>query len=351
MQSEEKAGHYSHILVALDGSEDSLAGGELALDIAERFGSGLRAVHVYDTAIHNTRFREMEPGLPPRYQTPDFKQKLRAEHDSLMQEGFMALSLGYMEDFLRRARERGVAVAETAVSGRNYLTLLDLLGQGDFDLAILGACGLGTQADGMLGSTVIRVLRRSPVDIIVARAGERRGGALACVDGSRRAASAMGKAAVLAGGMDWRLELLAAYDTAFHRTIFRTMARSLSAGRQQEIGLDRQEAVHEELIDKSLKALYGSFLEAAAAEVARGLPGAGTSLRPGKAYRAIVDHAAETGIGLIVLGRYGHNYQVGSDIGSHAEAVARLAPCHVLICGGEEASPVRNPADLAEYAP
>ena len=54
---------YSTILVALDGSDHSLAGGDLAVALAQRVGSGILAAHVYDAAIHTTRFREMEPGL------------------------------------------------------------------------------------------------------------------------------------------------------------------------------------------------------------------------------------------------------------------------------------------------
>jgi len=327
---------YERILVALDGSEDSLAGGRLVLELAARVGSAVRAAHVYDTAIHNSRFREMEPGLPRQYRQPESLGRLRQEHNSLMSEGFMALSLGYMEDFLAQAGQRGVAVSERAAAGRNYLGILDMLGQEKFGLAVLGATGLGAQQDGMLGSTALRVLRRAVGDVLIARKPrtEKAGRIImACVDGSPQAEAALGRAAALACAMQWELHLFSAYDTAFHRTIFKTMARSLSPERQQDIGLDRQEAVHEELIDKSLQSLYGSYLDKATRQAAATMPGARSCLRPGKAYRAIVDFAAEIEADLIVLGRYGHNYEEGSDIGSHAEAVARLAPCSVLVCG------------------
>jgi len=326
---------YKQILVALDGSADSLAAGRLALDIAGRNGGTVRAAHVYDTKIHNNRFREMEPGLPARYRTRESLHKLRREHDSLMSAGFKALSLGFMENFLAQAGQAGIKVSETAVAGRNYLGILDLLGQEEYDLAILGATGLGAQQDGMLGSTAIRVLRRGPCDVLVARANptaNRRQSIIACLDGSGHATAALRQAAALAEILAGDLHLFAAYDTAFHRTIFQTMARGLSAGCQQEIGLDRQEAVHEELIDNSLQSLYATFLQDGSRQITP--PGAPvrSCLRPGKAYRAIVDYAAEISAGLVVLGRHGHNQENSTDIGSHAEAVARLAPCHVLVC-------------------
>lgn len=328
---------YKQILVALDGSEDSLAGGRLALEIAGCCGGSVRAVHVYDVKIHNSRFREMEPGLPPRYRAGDSMKNLRREHEYLMSDGFKALSLGYMEDFLARAGKRGVAATETAVEGRNYLGILDLLQREKFDLAVLGATGLGAQQDGMLGSTATRVLRRAPGDLLIARAGgdaSRSCPVIAGLDGSSHALAAMHRGAAIAAGLEWELELFAAYDVAFHRTIFKTMAHSLSPGRQREIGLDRQEAVHEELIDKSLESLYGSFLREGAGQLPASGAAVRTCLRPGKAYRALVDYAGEAGAGIIVLGRFGHNREAASDIGSHAEAVARLAPCHVLVCAG-----------------
>ncbi|MEW6521797.1 MAG: universal stress protein [Thermodesulfobacteriota bacterium] len=333
---------YKRILVALDGSEDSLAGARLVLELAEGLGSEVRAAHVYDTAIHNSRFREIEPGLPRQYQAPASMGRLRKEHNSLMSEGFMALSLGYMEDFLSRARQCGVIATEKAAAGRNYLGILEMLREEEFGLAVLGATGLGAQQDGMLGSTAVRVLRRAPGDILIARAARRETPGkviMACVDGSLPAAAAMRKAVKLACAMHGELHLFSAYDTAFHRTIFKTMARSLSVERQREIGLDRQETVHEELIDKSLQSLYGSYVDKAAREAVLAMPDVQSCLRPGKAYRAIVDYAAEIEADLIVLGRYGHNYEEVSDIGSHAEAVARLAPCSVLVCGNGPGGP------------
>jgi nucleotide-binding universal stress UspA family protein len=328
---------YKTIVVALDGSDDSLAGGDLAITLAAGSGAVLRAVHVYDTIIHSTRFREMEPGLPAQYHTGESLGKLRQEHDSLMTDGFRALSLGYMEDFLAAAARAGVAVTEKAVEGRNYLGLLELISRQMVDLVVLGATGLGAQQDGMLGSTALRVLRRAPCDVIIARKKTRESGitpVLACTDGSGHATSALHKAASLAAFLAMELQLFSAYDVEFHKTIFKTMARSLSADRQREIGLDRQEMIHEELIDKSLEALYSTFLQDGARSLSKPEMEVKTCLRPGKAYRAIVEHAVDTGAGLVVVGRFGHNCEPVSDIGSHAEAVVRLAPCHVLVCNG-----------------
>lgn len=331
---------YKNILVALDGSEDSLAGGRFGLEIAKHSGGSIKAIHVYDTKIHNTRFQEMEPGLPPQYRKPEKLSKLRGEHDTLMSDGFKSLSHGYMEEYLAQAEKSGVNVAMEAVEGRNYIGILKLLEDQEFDIVVLGATGLGAQQEGMLGSTALRVLRNASCDVLIARASaeKKKHAVVACIDGSDHALAAMQKGAFINAGCKHTLHLFGAYDVAFHRTIFKTMARSLPASRQEEIGLDRQEAVHEDLIDKSLEALYGGFLQDAAKEVWTNKSDCTIALRAGKGYRAILDYADEMKANLIVLGRFGHNREEISDIGSHAEAVARLASCHVLVSSGSQPS-------------
>ncbi len=337
---------YSTILLALDGSPDSLAGEGLALALARGLGCELLCTHVYDSRIHEDRFREMEPGLPDRYQDPGYLRGLRTSHDGLISEGFRALSRGYLEAFLAEARAAGVAVSERVARGRNYVELLRLAQETQAGLLVLGAQGLGRQGDGLLGSTAARVLRRARCDVLVARAGGRSPGSagpvLAGVDGSAHGEAALRRAVGLARVLDRPLHLAAAYDPAFHRHIFQTMARSLTPDRQAEVGLERQEELHEELIDDGLGTLYRSFLDRAAA-LARTL-GADpvAELLEGKAYRALVDRGEGLGAALLVVGRFGHNREEGSDLGSHAEAVARLSGSSVLVAAPPAAGAVRK---------
>jgi nucleotide-binding universal stress UspA family protein len=56
---------YSTILVALDGSEYSISGSEIALGLARGLSSKILACHIYDEKTHRTRFREMEARSNP----------------------------------------------------------------------------------------------------------------------------------------------------------------------------------------------------------------------------------------------------------------------------------------------
>lgn len=335
---------YATIMAALDGSQDSLAGARLALDIARGLDGKIIAAHVYDTRIHNSRFREMEPGLPEKYRTGQALKKIRSEHDTLMMDGFQSLSHGYMENFLALAGREGVNVEEVLVENRNYVGLLQLLQERKFDLAVMGATGLGSQQDGLLGSTALRVLRKADCDVLIARRAETAGNGpvLIGVDGSDHALAALQKAVRLSTVLNRRLQVAAAYDASFHQAVFKTMARSMSAARQREVGLDRQESLHEDLIDKSLEVLYGNYLVQAAELAASQGCEPLTLLVRGKAYRALINHALQAETDIVVLGRFGHNRENISDIGSNAEAVVRLCKCNVLITAApdEKMAPV-----------
>lgn len=322
---------YSTILVALDGSAQALAGGRLAVALAGRLGCAVVASHVYDTGIHTTRFRDMEPGLPAEYRGEDRLGPLRDSHGSLITEGFHALSHGYLDDFLAAARRAGVAATEAVAEGRNYASLLELAASREAGLIALGAQGLGDVGDGLLGSTALRVLRRAPGDVLVARGGGD-GPVVAGVDGSQDALAAARAAAAWAQALGRPLHLAAAFDPDFHVRVFQAMGRSLSPERQAEVGLDKQEALHHQFIDEGLATLYRQFLDEAVEHLASVGVDATAALLRGKAYRALVDHGRELGASLLAVGRFGH-HRGDADIGSQAEAVARLAPCSVLVAG------------------
>ena len=328
---------YERILVALDGSEWSVCAGRMALALAGETGARVLACHVYAARLHTERFEVMEPGLPDRYQDEDALTHLRSAHTSLIGEGLQALSGGYVAPFLRDAEAAGVPVEEVHIEGRNYVRLLEAARDRAAGLIALGAHGLGALDDGLLGSTASRVLRHAPCDVLVARcdpADARRdpavGPVLAGIDGSPEAIAALAPAAVWARALGTELHLAAAYDPFLHRHVFDAMAQSLSAERQREVGLDRQEDMHKSFIDDGLGILYQQFLDEAAA----GAEGAATSLLQGKAYRAVTREADRLGAGLIVVGRHGHHREGDAVIGSNAEAIARTASTNVLVVGG-----------------
>lgn len=333
---------YSRILVALDGSECSLAGGEIALSLARSLGSEIVASHIYDARLHSVRFREMEPTLPEQYQKDESISQLREDHKGLIFEGFEALSKGYIEQFLKRAQKNEVFVSQVNREGRNYIELLQIAKEYKIDLIVLGADGLGKVQEGLLGSTTGRVLRLAQCDVLIVRRSPIKGKVLVGIDGSSEALAALRKAINWGRALGKSLQLVAVYDPYFHNQVFKTMARSLSPERQQEVGLAEQETLHEQFIDGGLEKLYQSFLSQAHEQCSgRGID-TETKLLRGKIFNALVDHAQSTDVDLIVVGRFGHHREDIAKIGSNSEEVARHAQANVLVT-----EPLRSPQQTA----
>ena len=340
---------YSIILVALDGSDLSLLGGRIGLDLAKVAGARVVACHVYGAELHRTRFMDMEPGLKAEYQDQAFLRGLRKTHDSLINDGLAALSRGYMDRFLLEADEAKVKTVRVELEGRNYTKILELARTEQADLIVLGAHGLGDLGDGRLGSTVNRVLRSARADLLVARTRPRGKGILAGIDGSQAALNGLERAGTWSGLAGSKLELAAAFDPLFHNQVFKAMARSLSPQRQEEVGLAAQEKLHQEIIDEGLASLYRVFLGRAAQKAGElGLTAAQTLLQ-GKPYRALVDHLDKESFDLVLVGRHGHHREPGGSIGSNAEAVAALAPTNVLVTAAEGSAGDRALAQELEW--
>lgn len=320
------------ILVCLDGSPDSDAAAALALRYAQSLGLPMVAAHVYDARIHESRFRQMEPGLPEKYQDKMGLKELRDSHGTLMSDGFHALSRGYMDGFLKLAASTEVEVEAVIEEGRNYVGLLKIIERFKPAMAAIGAAGLGDLGDGVLGSTAARILRSVKCDLIVGRAASpARGAVLTGIDGSDHSLAALESAITFTGITDAPLQLLAAYDPELHQRVFKTMADTMPPEAQAAVGLDKQQDLHESLIDDGLGTLYQTFLDEAARRASDAGADPVTTLTADKAYRGIINHARQIGAGLICLGRFGHNREAGSPIGATAENVVRQAPCHVLI--------------------
>jgi nucleotide-binding universal stress UspA family protein len=322
---------YSRILVALDGSGQSLSGAQIALTIARNLGAEILACHVYDTEIHRIRFHEMEPGLPGRYQGKESLHHLREVHNSLISDGLRALSKGYMEHFVSEARAVGVTTSEVNAEGRNYVKILEAAHGRKTDLIVLGAHGIGACDDGLLGSTATRVLRHAKCDVLIARRPLGDEGILVGIDGSDQAMAALQKGAILAKTLKRSLHVATAYDPGFHSDVFKTMAHALSAERQEEVGLTRQMNLHEEFIDGVLGNLYQSFLDRTHKQTGRIGIKISCALLRGKAYQAMIEYAGKIRADLLVIGRYGYHQEEISPIGSNTEAIVRLGKTNILV--------------------
>jgi len=322
---------YKKILVALDGSKYSLFGGDIALELSRIFNSKIIGAHIYDGKIHSHRLREMEPDLPEKFQEEETLKHVRDSHNELIYEGFISLSKGYIEEFEKKASFKDINVLSLHREGRNYSGILETARENDADLIVMGAHGLGYTGDEFLGSTTTRVLRHANCDILIARKEFSKGGVLVGVDGSPESQTAFDKAMTLSEEFQKQLILASAYDPFFHGTIFNVMAGALSNERQEDIGLNKQQGLHDSIVDEGLGKLYKRFLDKAEAIALKSGITPESNLLKGKAFQSIIALSNDREADLIIAGRFGHHRDDKVKTGSNSEAIVRYAKTNVLV--------------------
>jgi len=330
---------YEHILVAVDGCEQSRYAGQAAVALARAASARVTVCHIYGVDIHRRRFSEMEPGLPPQYNSGQCLADLRSAHGKLMQEGFQALSAAYVEELAASAACDGIAVESVVAEGRSYVGILNLARARKCDLIALGAEGLGAVGHGMLGGTTSRMLQSAPCDLLVARRAPTNGPVLTGVDGGAETLKAVAKAVSIGRTMKKPIHLVAAYDPDFHTRVFGVMAQSLSPERQSQVNLTSQVKLHDDLINNGLQKLYADFLRQAQQCTATNGAVIKTCLATGKPYRVLDAQAKACVADLIVVNRHGAHHQSDSRLGSNAEGLLRTTSANVLLVGGIYAVP------------
>ncbi|MBI5682805.1 MAG: universal stress protein, partial [Deltaproteobacteria bacterium] len=294
--------------------------------------------------LHETRFMDMETGLPERYQSEAILKRQRDVHESLISKGLGIISDSYLDRFEKRCREEDVPCFRKSREGKNFTELIKEAEQGDYDLIVMGGLGIGAAAHSLIGSVAERVARKTRKDILIiktqiksplnppfARGGH--GGILVAIDGSPYSYWGLMAAIGLKKVFNADIEAVSAFDPYFHQVAFRNIADALSEDAAKVFRFKEQEKLHDEIIDKGMAKLYQGYLDTAEKIAkARGAE-IKTTLLAGKAYNEILNHIQHTKPALLMLGHFGVHQVEESDIGSNTENILRLAPCSVFIAG------------------
>lgn len=339
---------YKNIMVAVDNSDYSTHGVDLAIEIARAYGGFLTGVHVFAAKLHDWRFRQMEGGLPERYRFEGELEKQREIHDSLITKGLEIITDSYLDAAEGRCRDAGIPLTRKSLEGKNYKALVDDIGTSRYDMVILGAIGLGAVKENLLGSVCERVVRRVGGDVLVIRNTTQRlpgGKIMVGVDGSPESYGALQIALSLSNKFNASVEAVSAYDPFFHYAAFNSIAKVLSEEAGKIFRFKQQEQLHEEIIDEGLAKIYKAHLEVSKGMAKEKGVEVETTLLAGKPYDAILGHVRKERPDLLILGKVGVHKDDGLDIGSNAENLLRLAPCHVLLTTRRFVPPVEAVAE------
>ncbi len=349
--AESQNGLYKRILIPTDNSELCHAGIDWSIDMAKAWDGTLIGNHVYAGRLHDDRFRQLEVGLPARFQTPKEIDRQRKIHDKLIEQGLILISDSFIDLLEKKGEREGVEVERKLMEGIHFEQLAKDINASDYDLVVMGAHGIGQVKHSQLGSVTARVARLITTDLLVMKQRERSlHGAkiLMAIDGSAYSYVSLRKALHLARTFDCQVKVVSAFDPFYHYAAFDNIRYVLSEQAGKVFKFEEQEELHNNIIDRGLKKVCeANLMRAEAVAADYGWP-IEVEVLVGKPFSKILDCIEETDPDLLVIGRYGAHHVEGADMGSQSENLLRQAPCNVLMVGATDAKPYDIPV-IEEY--
>lgn len=327
---------YKKILVAVDNSVYSNYAMNIGINLAKKFGSIIAGIHVYAASLHDNRFKEMEKGLPQKYQEKDRLEQSRKTHGSLITKGLAIISDSYLDIFEKQCHDENVKFERKIREGKNFAEIVKEIKNNNYDLIIMGCLGLGATDESLIGSTVERVIRIVNIDMLVVKNNiffynSHKNEILVGIDGSNHSFSALRTGITLAKNFESELEAVTVFDPYFHIKAFQNLVGVLSDETQKVFKFKEQENLHDETINKGLENIYLQYLTSAYEIVKKENLEIKTTMLKGKPFVEILKYIRKINPIMIVVGRFGMHHINNINIGATAENLIRLTPCNILI--------------------
>ncbi|HUF28646.1 MAG TPA: universal stress protein [Gemmatimonadaceae bacterium] len=380
---------YREVFVPVDNSLHSDWAVDRAIELCQRSGGRITGNHVYAARLHDVRFRQLETGLPAQFQTPEEIKRQRKIHDKLIEKGLQLIADSFLDQLGKRCDAAGVPLTRQLLEGINYEEIVKEVNRGEgrlpgligfdpnraasydggdkvrgdvrlgedgrivaeeedaaakvvgssgrrYDLVAAGAHGLGRQPLSQVGGVVARALRGIEKDMLLVRDDKpiEGGRFLVCIDGSSYSYRAMRAALELADTFGGSLYACSAFDVEYHHVVFHNIKDVLSVQASKVFKFEEQEELHNNIIDKGLLKLCQANLKRAEV-MAREFPDVPikTQILVGKPFQVILQWAQEIQPSLMIAARHGAHRIDGTELGSQAENLIRLAPCNLLLIG------------------
>ncbi len=325
---------YRSILMAVDSSDHSNRATDDAIELGSLYQSVITASHVYAAKMHDLRFKQMEGGLPEQFKEEDELERQRDIHDSLITKGLSIITDSYLIQAESACQRADLAFKGRSLEGKNYTTLVNEANNGQYDLLVMGALGLGAIQGSTIGTVCERVVRRSAIDTLVIKQPEKsikEGPIVAAIDGSKQSYAALITAFNLAKEWQLPLHIVSAFDPYYHYVAFNRIAGVLSDEAGKVFRFKEQEQLHEEIIDDGLAKIYQGHLEVAEQLAAEYDVEAETHLLTGKPHHAVEQYIEDINASLLIIGKIGIHCDDELDIGGNSENLLRNSSCALLL--------------------
>jgi hypothetical protein len=99
---------YKKAVIPTDNSELCHSGIDWGVEFARTWGTVLVGSHVYAARLHDDRFRQLEIGLPARFQTDKEIARQRKIHDKLIETGLILIPDSFLDVLDKRGEEHDI---------------------------------------------------------------------------------------------------------------------------------------------------------------------------------------------------------------------------------------------------
>ena len=156
------------IVVGIDGSPQSFAGLQTAIELGKQFNKTVEAVGVYDPFLHYVMFNGIVGVLSEKAAKVFKFEEQEALHEEIIDTGLAKIYQSHLEVARRVAMEAGVDVKITLLPGKAFEKMLHYVRERKPWLLVLGRIGVHSDDAMDIGSNAENLLRLAPCNVFLA---------------------------------------------------------------------------------------------------------------------------------------------------------------------------------------
>ncbi|MEM2148169.1 MAG: universal stress protein [Candidatus Bathyarchaeia archaeon] len=153
---------FNKILVPLDGSEHSLKALNIAIQIAKKFSGKITLINVYSVSVRPVVVPE------PATFTPAIPMMPPAEYSKIA-EAAKEAGTRILTENAEKVKAEGIEVETQLREGNTVNEIVKAAKEGNFDIIVMGARGLGKIKGMLLGSVSDGVIRNAPCPVLITK--------------------------------------------------------------------------------------------------------------------------------------------------------------------------------------
>ena len=155
------------IVVAVDGSRESVRALEKALELGRFFEAEVEAVSVFDPHFHTVAFKSLV-GVLSKEAGEKFRFKEQSQlHDEVIDKGLKKVYESYLHEAAAIAEKKGSHITTTILAGKPYHEICNYLEKSPASLLVLSRHGAHQAEEAEMGSAAENLLRYAQCNLLL----------------------------------------------------------------------------------------------------------------------------------------------------------------------------------------